>query len=208
VLSALLRLVVGDLTRLGLQRPDHRVLETHPIVNSQLLHHLAHGDIAARRDIAELRGGRVRFVDGQEDEVDLILWATGYRATIPCLDPAVLGGEVSGARADGRGSALLANLFVPRHPTLFLVGHFETDGGAYPVISRQAAVIARAIRARERHPRAAAWLDALVRGPAPDLSGGIRHLPTPRHSFYVQFEAYERWLRRVERGLERRMRGD
>ncbi|HEU4565566.1 MAG TPA: NAD(P)-binding domain-containing protein [Gemmatimonadaceae bacterium] len=202
LLAALLRLTVGDVARYGLQPPDHKVLESHPIVNSQLLHHLAHGDITPKRDVAELRGRRVRFVDGSEEEVDLIVWATGYRASIPCLDPAALDGD-GASPAAGIERALHGNLFARRHPTLFVVGHFETDGGAYPVISKQAALVAAAIRARGRSAEAAARLDRLTSAPSPDLSGGIRHLPTERHSFYVQFEAYEKWLDGMRKKVER-----
>lgn len=196
ILAGLLRLLVGDLTRHGLPAPDHRVLESHPIVNSQLLHYLAHGDIAARRDVAELRGRRVRFTDGREEEVDLIIWATGYRPRTPCLDPALL---------EGGAPPLFANLLARHAPGLFLVGHFETDGGAYPIVSRQAAVVAAAMRARERSPSAATWLDSLMAGPSPDLSGGIRYLASPRHAFYVQFDAYQRYLGRLLKDIERRI---
>ncbi len=40
VLQPLLRLLVGDLTRIGLQKPGHKLFETHPILNDQLLHHI------------------------------------------------------------------------------------------------------------------------------------------------------------------------
>jgi len=40
VLTRMLRLLQGDLTRLGLPRPDHKLLESHPLLNSQLVHHL------------------------------------------------------------------------------------------------------------------------------------------------------------------------
>jgi cation diffusion facilitator CzcD-associated flavoprotein CzcO len=55
LLAGLLRILVGNPHRYGLPKPDHKVLESHPIVNSQLLHHLAHGDIQAKPDIKELR---------------------------------------------------------------------------------------------------------------------------------------------------------
>jgi cation diffusion facilitator CzcD-associated flavoprotein CzcO len=198
ILALLLRLVIGDLTRYGLQAPDHRVLATHPIVNSQLLHHLAHGDVTPKRDVAELRGRRVRFTDGSEEEVDLILWATGYRATIPALDARVLD-----ARDGGGAPELVANLLARRFPTLFVIGHFETDGGAYPVVSRQAALAAAVVRAREGGGAARERAERLRTGPAPDLSGGIHHLATPRHAFYVQFDAYQHWLERQLNALGR-----
>ena len=41
----------GDLTRFGLNPPDHKVLESHPIVNSQILHYLSHGDLIAKPNV-------------------------------------------------------------------------------------------------------------------------------------------------------------
>ena len=41
VFGLLLRLLNGDLRRLGLPRPDHRIFETHPILITQVLHFLA-----------------------------------------------------------------------------------------------------------------------------------------------------------------------
>jgi Flavin-binding monooxygenase-like len=68
----------GDLTRLGLPKPDHNALTSHPIMNTQVLHHLSHGDLAAKSDIAEFRAHAVLFNDGSEEPVDLALFATGY----------------------------------------------------------------------------------------------------------------------------------
>ena len=64
LLTGLLRFLVGDLRRFGLPAPDHRVLESHPIMNTQILHFLAHGDVAAKPDVVRLDGRRVHFADG------------------------------------------------------------------------------------------------------------------------------------------------
>lgn len=88
--GVLLRLLVGDLTRLGLPKPDHKLFETHPILNSQLIHHLQHGDITARPGIAAAHGTTITFTDGSTEDVDLVLLATGYRRHLPYAD-AVLG---------------------------------------------------------------------------------------------------------------------
>jgi cation diffusion facilitator CzcD-associated flavoprotein CzcO len=50
----ILRLTMGDPRRFGLPRPDHRLLEAHPVVNSQLFYFLGHGDITPKPDVAEL----------------------------------------------------------------------------------------------------------------------------------------------------------
>lgn len=191
ILSMLLRLVVGDLTRYGLKAPDHKPLESHPIVNSQLLHHLAHGNITAKVDVAALEGDRVRFVDGSTEEVDLIVYATGYRREIPFLTEAL--------GTPGRSPELWAHAFVPGHPTLFVAGHFDSDGGAYPLFCRQAELFAELARS----PRARDRLAARMRSAPPDLTGGIRHIDSSRHDIHVNTEAYGKFLVRLVREVRR-----
>ncbi len=193
LLAFLLRLLVGDLTRYGLPRPDHKVLSSHPIMNTQLLHHLAHGDIEPKPDVRELRSDRVMFADGSEEQIDVIVYATGYRPAIPFLKKSL--SAVTGE--------LFLNIFPRGHRDLFLVGHFETDGGAYPIVSKQAKLIAALIGARESNVQEAAAFESKQLGPAPDLSGGIRYIKSPRHSNYVQFEAYGHYLDRAIEELER-----
>ena len=191
LLTGLLRMLVGDLRRYGLPAPDHRVLETHPIMNTQILHFLAHGDITAKPDVARLEGRRVHFTDGSVEEVDLIVWATGYRASIPFLARVL-------PHRDSTGPDLFATLIPPGIPDLFVVGHFEADGGAYPLVSKQAALIALLARVHARSPDAArAWIDRLTAGRRPDLSGGVRYVASPRHASYAQCETYEKYLTRL-----------
>ncbi|WP_330252818.1 NAD(P)/FAD-dependent oxidoreductase [Nocardia sp. NBC_00565] len=43
LMQTLLRMIQGDLTKYGLPKPDHKLFESHPLLNSQLLHYLQHG---------------------------------------------------------------------------------------------------------------------------------------------------------------------
>jgi cation diffusion facilitator CzcD-associated flavoprotein CzcO len=191
LLTALLRVLVGDLRRFGLPAPDHRVLETHPIMNTQILHFLAHGDVAAKPDIVRLDGRSVQFADGSAEEVELIIWATGYRPTIPFLGAAL-------PERDGMGPELFATLFSFGVPNLYVLGHFEADGGAYPLVSKQAQLVALLARANAIAPDATRrWIARLTSGPRPDLSGGVRYVSSPRHANYAQFETYDLYLRRL-----------
>jgi hypothetical protein len=81
--TALIRLLHGDPRRYGLPKPDHKLFESHPLLNSQLLHHLQHGDVAIRPEIERLQGNRALFVDGSSEIIDLVLYATGYDWAIP-----------------------------------------------------------------------------------------------------------------------------
>ena len=193
LLTGLLRVLVGDLRRYGLPKPDHKVLETHPIVNSQLLHYLAHGDARVVPDVRELRSDGVVFADGSEAQVDVIIFATGYRATIPCVDPGVLS-------LDAGAAPLYLNIF-PDRAGLYAIGLFETDGAAYPVVSRQAELVASVIRAERDDPRRAAWFHAARTGPRPDLTSGIKYVASPRHAIYVQFDEYVHMLDKMLKHL-------
>lgn len=196
LLAVLLRLYLGDLTRLGLPKPDHKVLASHPIVNSQILHHLSHGNLTVKPDVAALEGGRVRFVDGTDEPVDLVVYATGYKPLVPCLS------EVLPSHADGTPN-LFAQMFVPEHRKLFVLGHFESDGAHNPLVSLQAQLVAAVIRARrDNRPAYLQFKDELA-GPPPDLSGGLRRLDTPRHHYYAQLEAYAKYLRKTHQRLTR-----
>ena len=187
ILSMILRVVVGDLTRYGLQAPDHKPLESHPIVNSQLLHHLSHGNVTPKVDVAEFAGRQVRFVDGTTEEVDLVLFATGYRHELPCLSDAL--------GTNGGKPPLWGQMFLPERPTLFVAGFFESDSGAYPLHCRQAALFARLANS----PRARSALVARMRTPVPDLTGGIRHVDSPRHGIHVNAEAFMQFIDRLTR---------
>jgi cation diffusion facilitator CzcD-associated flavoprotein CzcO len=195
LLAVLLRVLVGDLRRFGLPKPDHKPLSTHPIMNTQLLHHLAHGGIAAKPDIAELRGRTVRFTDGSEIEPDVILWATGYRPRIPCL-------EAGGVRLAESGEDLFLNMFARNHPGLCVMGFFGTAGAAYPIVSKQGALLAAVLTAQQENGAALRAFEELRAKPRA-LTGGMRYLSSPRHAFYVQFETYMKELDRVRARVER-----
>ena len=192
LLTMLLKLLVGDLRRFGLPAPDHRVLESHPIMNTQILHFLAHGDISARPDIVRLDGRRVQFADGTSEEIDLIVWATGYRPTIPFLSAASGPPETD--------LDLFAALFPQRLANVYLLGHFESDGGAYPLICKQAELAALLARSDAAAPDATRqWISQVTSGRRPNLSGGVRYVSSPRHACYAQWETYDAYLSRLLR---------
>ena len=196
MLGWLLRILVGDVRKFGLPKPDHPPLATHPIMNTQLLHHLAHGEISAKPDIAELRGRTVRFTDGSEIEPDVILWATGYRPCIPAL-------EAGGVHLAETGEDLYLNIFARDYPGLYVIGFFETAGASYPIVSRQSALLAAVLAAKEKRSEGGVRAFEEARAKPRALTGGMRYLDSPRHAFYVQFEGYLKELDRVRTRVER-----
>lgn len=181
------RVLVGDVTRYGLQRPDHPLLASHPVMNTRILHHLGHGDLEARPDVARFEGARARFTDGSEAEVDLVVWATGYERAYPFLPASLV--DARGGRPD-----LYLNVFDRGRGDLFFLGLFETDGAAYPLLGLQAELVAEYLDACRHDVERARRFERRRARERPDLRGGRRYVDSPRHAYYVQADAYRRLL--------------
>jgi hypothetical protein len=194
LLGRLLRLLNGDLTRFGLKAPDHKVLESHPIVNSQILHYLSHGDLTAKPNIARLNGEEVIFDDGSREQIDLIICATGYRGELPYLQQGLVRWK------DGRPD-LYMGVFSREHPALFVLGLFETNGAAYQLFDQLADLIARALLALGSGNEAAVRFTHLVRTHRPNLGGGIRYIGSPRHVGYTDLGTLQKQIDRVRRHM-------
>lgn len=88
--SMLVRLAVGKMENYGLPKPKHKIWQAHPTVSSEFLIRLGSGDVTIKPNIASLEGKQIRFSDDTAEEIDVILYATGYKITFPFFDPEVL----------------------------------------------------------------------------------------------------------------------
>ena len=188
----LLKLYWGDLTRYGLQKPDHKILETHPIANSQLVYHIGHGDITPKPNVEALRGDRVAFADGTEESIDLIVYATGFNIRFPFIDEKHLNWS-------GFGPKLYLHAFHPRYDDLFVVGLLQPDGGIFHLMDFQAQLIARFIDAGQHNPVAADTFRQRKTGTQPNIRGGIRHLDTSRHFLEIDHYTYQKEIEKLLR---------
>lgn len=187
--SALLKLFLGAPQQYGFPRPDHELYESHPIVNSLILYHLGHGDIAVKPDIASFAGKHVCFVDGSREEYDLVLLATGYKLHYPFIDKEHL-------NWNGAAPKLYLNAFHPMREDVFVLGMIEAAGIGWQGRYEQAELVARFIRAAQNNSRAAERFKQAKRAPLPNLSGGLRYLKVERMAYYVHKDSYLTLLRR------------
>ena len=189
----ILKRVNGDLTALGLEAPDHRLLESHPIINSQLVHYLQHGDISVCRDIERLDEDGGIFKDGRREEIDLIIYATGFRYEIPYADPEYFEWK-------GYKPRLGYTVFNRKHDTLFAAGFTEMNAGGYYIFDEMTSLIADAIDTQINHPeRWAKVRDALSEDV--DFSGGLNFVNSERHADYINMDSYLKACRTLSRRL-------
>ncbi|MEP7272280.1 MAG: NAD(P)-binding domain-containing protein [Acidobacteriota bacterium] len=141
-LRLILRVIVGRYEQYGLPRPDHRIFEAHPTVNSELLHYLKHGRIRARPDVAGFEGKRVVFTDGTMDEFDLVICATGFKVSFPFLPPDLI--PVEGGVAKLHAGVVLAD-----YKHLYVLGTSQPRYGFGPLVTLGGDLLARLIKLQD-----------------------------------------------------------
>jgi len=192
--TRLLRAFTGDPVSFGFPKPDYRIYESHPIVNTLILGHLGQGDLRIRADIDRFDGDTVHFRDGSRDDYDLVLLATGYRLDYPFVDRAELNWTDWSPK-------LFLNVFPPSFNGLFVMGMIEASGIGWQGRYEQAELIAAYLSA---DAAAQASLRRRVGSePWPDLTGGYHYLGLERMSYYVNKDAYRRAVRAHTKALTR-----
>jgi hypothetical protein len=192
----MLRRTVGDLTRFGMPKPDHRVYETHPIVNSQLVYYVGHGAIVPVPDVTRFTRTEVELADGRKVEPDLVVMATGFLPRFEFLTPDLLNVDT-----DGR-PRLFLHAFAPGQPTLAVVGLLQPDSGVFSLMHWQSVVVAAWLSLRETAPERAAafWArhnrDLTTRYTRAAMKQSTRHWFEISHVVYLR--ALEKTLHELE----------
>ncbi|MDN4172059.1 FAD-dependent oxidoreductase [Nocardioides sp. SOB77] len=199
--ETMLRIAVGRPEDYGLPAPAGGLFQNHPTISDTILHRLTHGEVVPRPGIERLDGDRVVFTDGRADRVDTIVWATGYRVTIPFLSERWLG-------PDPERLQLHHRVFHLEDPSLAFVGLMQSTGAALPVVEAQATLVAahlggsyalpdaterRALAARALRDARARWgekrpamridFDAYVASVPRELAAGRQRLTSGAHPF-------------------------
>lgn len=192
--TRVLKLFTGDPVTFGFPAPDHAIYESHPIVNSLILHHLGHGDLAVRPDIEKLDGEEVEFVDGTRTAYDLVVLATGYRLHYPFLDHALLQWDGPGS---GGSPDLYLNVFARGAAArgLFVLGMIEASGIGWQGRYEQADLVAGYLAAKAAGADVTGF-EKRIDHAHPDLSGGYKYLGLERMSYYVNKDAYRGTVRK------------
>ena len=178
LMTLLLGMVVGRNEQYGLQKPDHKLLETHPVVNSELLYFIRHGKIKPHVDIDHFEGQTVHFKDGSTADYDVVITATGYKISHPFFDKNMLdysNGDVP----------LFRHVFHPEYDNLYFLGLVQPAGCIWPLADRQAQLVANYITGTYQLP---ADMMASIKQDIHKIRD--RYLHTPRHSVQVDFHEY------------------
>jgi cation diffusion facilitator CzcD-associated flavoprotein CzcO len=146
-LETLVKVAVGDYRNYGLMKPDHRIFDHHPTINTELLHYLKHGKIKAHPDVKRFDGKLVEFADGTREEIDLIVCGTGFNVSIPFLEPGVV--DIEGSIVKTQWGVI-----APHHRQLYIYGWAQARYGFGPLLTPASDLIADLILLQRKlvHP--------------------------------------------------------
>ncbi|KAG8524945.1 Dimethylaniline monooxygenase [N-oxide-forming] 5, partial [Galemys pyrenaicus] len=120
----------------GLQ-PKHRFLSHQATFGDDLPNHIITGRVVMKPNIREFSETSVTFEDGTEEDIDLVMFATGYTFSFPFLenDPTIL---------DSRYT-MFKFVFPPllEKPTLAFIGILQPVGATIPTSEIQSRWAAR-----------------------------------------------------------------
>lgn len=129
-------------------KPKHRVLERRPLINDDLPGQIFHGAVIMKSNLMGFTDSGVIFEDGTvEDNIDMVVFCTGYQANFPFLPSSL---------SDGPGGNLtLYKRVFPlslEKPTLAIMGLFQSKGPIMTTVEIQARWAVRVFAGLTRLP--------------------------------------------------------
>ncbi|XP_051731785.1 si:dkey-239i20.2 isoform X16 [Ctenopharyngodon idella] len=166
----------------GLQ-PAHRVFSQHPTVNDDLPNRILSGTVSVKPNVQEFRGSSVVFEDGTvEDDIDLVVFATGYTFSFSFLSSHVI--PVSKNKV-----ALYKYMYPPalERPTLAVIGLIQPLGAIMPISEMQARWATRVFKGLCKLPPMSAMMKDIK---AKEEAMAQRYVAAQRHTIQVDYILY------------------
>jgi hypothetical protein len=170
----------------GLPTPNHKFLDAHPTVSSELLGRLGSGDAIAKQNVEELLGDRVRFADGSIEAVDAIIYATGYNISFPFFDSDFIS-------APENVLPLYKRMLKPDVDDLAFIGLGQPIPTIFPFSELQSKLAARWLAGDWAPPPVSQMEREIVEDEAFHRA---HYVDKPRHTIQLEWYSYKRELER------------
>ncbi|NXV63380.1 FMO5 monooxygenase, partial [Molothrus ater] len=178
-----------DHTLYGL-KPKHGVLDTHPTVNDDLPNRIISGRVRVKPNIQEFTETSAIFEDGTREDVDAIVFATGYSFSFPFLEGCV--------KVVENEIPLYKFMFPPdlEKPTLAFIGLIQPWGAIMPISELQSRLAIYVFKGNGKAPAqhgAATLTPGAARAKPSRRSPSLaarRYVKSQRHTIQVDYIPY------------------
>ncbi|XP_067662264.1 flavin-containing monooxygenase 5-like [Haliotis asinina] len=160
--------------------PKHSVFAQHPTVNDDMPNRIATGSLKIKADVKRFTKTGVEFVDGTvEDDIDVIILATGYIFGFPFIDKSVI--DVQKNRVN-----MFKYMFPPDLPkqTLVVIGCLQPFGAIMPLAELQCRLATRVFKGICSLPsKYEMWADIRKK----EANMAARYVESQRHTIQVDY---------------------
>ncbi|XP_005998575.1 flavin-containing monooxygenase 5-like isoform X1 [Latimeria chalumnae] len=166
----------------GLQ-PEHRLFSQHPMINDDLPNRIISGTILVKTNVKEFTETGAIFEDGTvEDNIDTVIFATGYSFCFPFLDESVI-------KVTNNHISLYKYVFPPQleKPTLAIIGLVQPLGAIMPIAELQTRWVTRVFKGLVKLPSTSSMLTNIAEKKK-DM--GKRYVSSQRHTVQVDYVEY------------------
>ncbi|KAL5012746.1 hypothetical protein ScPMuIL_011297 [Solemya velum] len=161
-------------------RPNFQPGQQHPLCNDDLPNRLASGSVKLKTDVKRITENGVEFVDGTfEDDIDVIVLATGYIFGFPFIDKSVF--EVENNKLN-----LFKYMFLPEieMQTMAVIGCVQPIGSTIPIAEMQSRLACRVIKGEVTLPSREQMLADIRKK---EVIMSHRYVKSQRHTIQVDY---------------------
>ncbi|NXW87171.1 FMO5 monooxygenase, partial [Alopecoenas beccarii] len=162
-------------------KPKHRIFEQHPTINDDLPNRIISGRVLVKPNIQEFTETSAIFEDGTKEDIDAVVFATGYSFSFPFLEGCV--------KVVKNQIPLYKFMFPPdlEKPTLAFIGFIQPLGAIMPISELQCRWATRVFKGLNTLP------------PQQDMEADIRqkrdamakqYVRSQRHTIQVDYIPY------------------
>ncbi|XP_038162841.1 flavin-containing monooxygenase 5-like [Cyprinodon tularosa] len=164
-------------------KPKHRLFSQHPTVNDDLPNRILSGTVQVKPNIRRFHDSSVEFDDGSVvDDVDLVVFATGYTFSFPFLASNVV-------PVNENKASLYKYVFPPEleRSTLAIIGLVQPLGAIMPISEMQARWATRVFKGCIKLPTSAT-MQRDIKSKKEDMAK--RYVRSQRHTIQVDYINY------------------
>ncbi|NWW27191.1 FMO5 monooxygenase, partial [Falcunculus frontatus] len=163
-------------------KPKHRVLHQHPTVNDDLPNRIISGRVRMKPNIQEFTETSAIFEDGTREDVDAVVFATGYSFSFPFLE---------GFKVVENQIPLYKFVFPPdlEKPTLAFIGFIQPLGPIMPISELQCRWATRVFKGKSSTPPCHPYPVPPCQTRLPSLPAH-RYVKSQRHTIQVDYVPY------------------
>jgi cation diffusion facilitator CzcD-associated flavoprotein CzcO len=191
---------LGSMESYGLPKPDHKPWEAHGSLSSEFLLRAGSGDLKAKPGIVRFEGDVVHFTDGSTAEIDVIVWATGYKISFPFFDQPEFTAD-----KDNKPPPLYKRMLTPGVNNLIYIGLAQPLPTLVNFAEQQSKFVAAYIDGSYALPDEKTIRETIAADDEYYLS---KYYRSPRHTIQLDFYHYsEKLAKEIEAGKKRKERG-